>query len=243
MLSGAMFIDGMAAKVLFERGYGDLIGIKSISGKKSRTSTNWIISAEEYHNLDFGGKERNYMSATLPGTWAIGQHFEILPSDNAQVISSIVDADTTRKLPAMLAFQNSLGGRVVIHAWDYEACIDTAFFNPLRRKQMQSAIRWLSHGKPALLFKSDGAYPLSFYRKAADGNLIIGAFNLTLDAWQESCFELAFDGKMPTPRILDEHGSWKQNDNLILALDNGVLQVKYNGKIDCKFPLIIKLII
>ena len=91
----------------------------------------------------------------------------------------------------MIRSENNAGGRIIIHAWEYQSALGIAFTNLYRRMQMQSAIWWLSHDKPALLIDGDGVYPLAIRKDFADGRILMTLFNLSLDPWHE--VKITFD--------------------------------------------------
>ena len=240
LLKRSVFMDGEAASVLMERGFGDMIGIKGISEAKARAELPWVVSAEEYWNAEFGGEARRYLSCNLPSLEAKGRFHILQPTDDAQIVSSLVNPDTERIATAMTAFQNKSGGRIVVHALNYASCLGAAFYSPLRREQMQNVVKWLSNGQPSILFKADGSYGLA-WRKQAGGAEIVGCFNLTHDEWSISHFEMAWGTTMPHVFILNDDGIWSKTTKVALSLENGVLAIQYHGEISYRRPLILKL--
>ncbi|MBE6389022.1 MAG: hypothetical protein E7043_02490 [Lentisphaerae bacterium] len=240
LLHGGILLDAMAAKILFERGFGELIGIRQIRFPESRREFGKIVSAEEFHSVLFGGRDGCYLTATLPflNSTARFSSFETLPG--AIEISSWVDPDTCRFAPAMSGFVNSLGGRVVVHSLEYKSCFGPSFASPFRREQLHGVINWLAGGTAPLLFDCDGAFALAF-RKECSGHTVIGAFNLNLDDWFESRFSMSWDNGMPRISVLGADGKWLPEPALNAGIDGKKLTVTMQKKVDFKFPLILRL--
>ena len=70
------------------------------------------------------------------------------PAPGAKLISRIVDPDAKPCYPAMIAFENELGGRVAISAIDLQRSYGRPFNHPHRAQQYHSVVRWLACGRP-----------------------------------------------------------------------------------------------
>ena len=239
-LTRGVFLDGVAAGILLERGFGEKIGLKRIEKPAGRLQLPWVVSAEEFHNSGFGGAARKYLTATLPFLSAAGKFCPLEAVDSAQVVSSWVDPDTNRLSPAMIAFENDLGGRVIVHGLEYQSCCGVAFFHPFRREQLQSAIRYLGKGKAAMLFQCDGAYPMA-WRKDMENSTVIGCFNLNLDPWHESTFDLHWTKTAPRVFSLNASGNWEEAREVELTCDSDQLRLTCRSTIDHRLPLVLKL--
>lgn len=227
ILSGGLFLDGVAAAVLFERGFGDSIGLREICPATCVDDIE-TLAAEEFHNQSFGGRDGVFMSLTLPG-------FEgrpaICPVDlvaETQVISTFVDPDTIKKCPAMYAFENSFGGRIIVHLYSLSSAFGVPFLNSHRRRQYQAAIRWLFRGSMPLLI-IDRVHPLSF-RKDSSRSSLLGFFDLTLDRSSNIAFELNDDRQIIDIKLLAGE-SWQDPPALEVQRRGG--HIKCN--LDCDF--------
>lgn len=239
-LTRGVLLDGVAAGILLERGFGAEIGLKRIAPPAVRVQLPWVVSAEEFHNVEFGGAPRKYLTATLPFLSADGRICPLEAAEGAQVISSWVDPDTNRTSPAMIAFENAGGGRVIVHGMEYQSCCGVAFCHPFRREQLQSAIRYLGKGSEAMLFQCDGAYPLAWRRDMADST-VIGCFNLNLDAWPECSFDLGWQGAVPRVRVLTASGNWEDCSGIEMTQSAGRLRITCRNRVEHPFPLVLKL--
>lgn len=241
-LTGGMLLDGVAAKVLLERGFGDQIGLKRVGEPMERRQLPWVVSAEEFHNTEFGGAPRKYLTATLPFLSASGRICLLEAADSAQVISSWVDPDTSRKAPAMIAFENAEGGRVIVHGMEYQSCCGVAFNHPFRREQLQNVVRYLGKGKEAITFRGDGAYPLAWRRDMADVT-VVGCFNLNLDSWRESIFDLYWSKPVPRILYLSADGDWLAAEGAVeLNAKENRLTIVWRREVDHRLPLVLKLV-
>lgn len=241
-LTGGVLLDGVAAKILLERGFGEKIGLKQIGEPMSRRRLSWVVSAEEYHNAAFGGAPRKYLTASLPFLSAAGRFCLFEAADSAQVISSWVDPDTERKAPAMIAFENALGGRVVVHGMEYQSCCGVAFNHPFRREQLQNVVRYLGKGAEAITFRCDGAYPLAWRRDMADVT-VVGCFNLNLDSWRESIFDLYWSKPVPRILYLSADGDWLAAEGAVeLNAKENRLTIVWRREVDHRLPLVLKLV-
>ncbi len=111
----------------------------------------------------------------------------------------------------MTAFENSLGGRVIVHAWDYASAIGplgVSYHHPLRQKQLQAAVRWLFKNQAPVMVTGDGAWPLALRKDDADGTLT-GLINLSLDAWATAQLELHTDKPVQSVEVLQANGAWQ----------------------------------
>jgi len=201
-----LLLDGVAAQVLMERGFGEQIGLKSI--KHPEPVFNQQRIAEELLDINSCGKPQMYMTCSLPGVNNVARCCPMEPAEQATVISRFVAPDTRPIEPAMIYYENSAGGRIAIHAWEYHSALGVGFANSYRKMQMQSAIQWLSRDKPALLIDGDGAYPLAIRKDLTNGDILMTLFNLSLDAWREIKFTFDSPHNNYTIQQLQENNRW-----------------------------------
>jgi hypothetical protein len=210
LLSRGLFLDGTAAAILCERGFAADIGMKAMQ-QPIKLENLGAFSAEEFANPDFGGTRHLYMSAQLPQVDYNAKFAVMQPDPRTAIVTQLVNPDTQPIHPAMTAFENSLGGRVIIHAWDYASSVGPlgiSFHSTIRQRQMQSAVCWLFRNQAPLLVNGDGVYPLTFRKDRGDGTLL-GFFNLSLDPWPGVEFEFFAPQPIAIVSILDADGKWK----------------------------------
>lgn len=238
MLSKGILLDAVAAGVLVERGFAEDIGLKSIE-KPQKLYSIGPFSAEEYFNPKFGGHDKKFMTMILGRDYNPSVSLmQLMPG--AEIISVLADADAEKHDPMFIAFENALGGRVVVTALDTRDAIG-GFFNPYRLEQFHNIVCWLSRGKPELLVKPEnGAYPMC-WRKDCSNYTIAGVFNLSLDPWDKTVFTMAFNKIPRTIKRLNSSGRWTCLNNFRCELHEGILKIEYSGTVDFYEPLVLML--
>jgi hypothetical protein len=232
-----LLLDGPAAGVLVERGFGEEIGLADIAPTCNADTLDYVISAEEIHEPTFGGADRRYVTCILPNLGRNLQLCPLTPSPAARVVSSFVDADTTRRAPAMIACENARGGRVVVHSLDYSATAGIAFFHPHRQAQLSAVANWLWRGKlPATV--TGGVWPWTF-RMDNDGRTLLGLMNLSLDPWDDATFRLAETRRVNKLRRLSPTGRWTAPAALSAEPAEGGWTIRWNKPVPYHEPLFI----
>jgi len=239
MLRGGMLVDGVAARVLYDRGYGRYIGVKSIEKPKPLRDIGLFIS-EEFHNRKFGGGPGKYMTLALPQLGGNPPFCAVAPARGAETVSRLIYAPRLKRFePCMMAYENSLGGRVVVHGFDLTSSFGTAFNRPFRTEQMQGVVRWLARERPPLIV-TGGAYPLAL-RKDCGRRTHLGLFNLTLDAWPLAEFEMETRHTLEKAEILSAGGRWREAQGLKTRKTRGRLTLRYERAVTYDRPLFITL--
>ena len=236
MLQGAMFIDAEAACVLVERGFAKEIGVKSIQ-QPQLLDTLGVFSAEEFFNEKFGGLEKTFLTLTMPNLGGRPDFSIAETLQGAEPISRLVDPDTAASHTCMYAYENGLGGRVIVHLLDLASAYGIAFNSTFRAKQLRNAIEWLSRGRIALCVQG-GVYPLAL-RKDCEEFTLLGLFNLTLDRWPYVKFEFQDERVIDKMEILTQAGQWEQSEKLSRELSNGRICVRYNDSVQNSQPLFV----
>lgn len=228
ILSKGALIDLSAMKCLIDMGYGDLLGA---SIKKTIHKYDEPLAAEEYFNTDFGGAKNMYLTNTLPHLGGNPEIAEFELAYGAILVSHIVDPDNVARYPFLTLYENKLGGRTALYPVDIEyMSTGKAFLSPYRKIQMKNVLNWLSRGNIAMEVES-GPYPLSL-RIDKDDEIILAAFNLTLDDWPKMAFNLSTDRKINGHvQILQEDGTWKSEETTTITQSDGKVRVELNKPI------------
>ncbi len=238
MLSEGLFLDAVAARILFERGFGKHIGLKKIAMPICIDSLE-PLAAEEYHNQAFGGEKGKMLTLTIPNLLGRPSYAAAKISPKAKVISDLVDPDAKRKYPAMFAFENSLGGRVVVHLLDWATSCGIAFNHTYRRQQIQNVMQWVSkNALPAVV--PGNVFPLIIRRDLEDHS-ILTVFNLTLDEYSQTEIDINDERKIKDVQILSEAGKWQRNKALTVQLNKNTYNIVYNKLVNYSRPLVIKI--
>lgn len=242
LLAKGLFLDGPAARILVERGFGLEIGLAEVAAPCHRRDLSGPVAAEEIHDPEFGGGARKYLTVTLPTLWSDGRFCRLKPRPGARSVADFVDPDTVRVMPAMVAFVNSRGGRVVTHALDYQSAFGVSYCHPFRRDQLHHVVKFLYGDRcPDILFQGDGAYALA-WRKTAGNFTVLGCFNFNLDGWTRCRFTLAAppEAGMPRPERLTEAGIWTGDDRLTVSPLPGGWRIDFAGPVDFRLPLVLR---
>ncbi|MFC1526671.1 hypothetical protein ACFL6X_07675 [Candidatus Latescibacterota bacterium] len=237
LLSSAILMDGPAAQVLTERGFGKLIGLRSVEASRCIDELGGPYSAEEYFNRRFGGADGKYLTLTVPGLGGRPSLCEARLARGAEVVSRLVDPDARRLPVSAYAFQNRLGGRVFVHLLDLDTAYGVAFNHTFRAQMLQHAVRWLSRSRPALLARGDGVYPLALRRDLKDGRCLLGLFNLTLDPWSEVELELEARREPGAIEVLTPGGKWERTKKAAAEKKGGRVLLRYRGAVPFDEPL------
>lgn len=236
MLSKGVLLDAVAAKVLFDRGYGKEIGLRSIQDPVCIDELG-TFSAEEFFNTKFGGADKKFMTLTIPDLGGRPGLSIVELAGGTEVISSIVDPDAKQHHICMYAYENNLGGRAAVHLFDLASAYGTAFNHTFRAEQLQGVVRWLSREHVPVLVKG-GVYPLAF-RKDCGKRTYIGFFNLTLDEWPFAEFRLADERTVDRLEKLSSSGRWTKCSDLSVNKKDGCVIIRYEKPVTHDMPVFI----
>jgi hypothetical protein len=140
----------------------------------------------------------------------------------------------------MTAFENSAGGRVVIHSYDYSS-LGSVAYSPLRLRQLHNVFQWLSRNRMPVLVDGDGVYPLALRHDAEDGGMLLGLFNLSLDEWHEVTFDL--DGSFQDMDVesLGRDGRWEKAETASISGGKGRTKLRWQGELPFTNPLFLRI--
>lgn len=178
----SVLLDATAASLLVERGFGRLLGIRECAWRSLQES------AFSYERLGADGPR---VSAQRCATRLL----EILPLENAEVLSTIHRASHETLWPGALAWKNSPDARVATLCYPLEpgAQFFMGFFNAFRRESLQNLIFQLAPpGKNAAVTN----HPMHAYRVETARGTLLAACNISDDAaseltWAVGCGEFA----------------------------------------------------
>lgn len=198
LLSGAVLLDGAAARGLTARGFGALIGV---------TAKEWeglTISAE-----DFGDE---CLQGTVNGAADLTRHdpAAIESSRFLHANSGLVEAKEFLA-PGSLRFVNGLGGRIAVLAPDVPRHWDLShfvYFTETRKRQMAKTLRWLGGGRiPGGAYYVGDAPVWCKAGTAKTGELVLYFDNLDLDAVEP--LGVRFEVAPKTIERLCDDGVWR----------------------------------
>ncbi len=139
-LTRGLLLDGPAADILLQRGFGEYIGLEDA---RFVTQDEVLYSIEESLDSEFGYRKGAQISVnawrTLQPRMLQGR---LAPK--ARIISVLLSPLQERVGHGGLVFENALGGRVAVMPWS--AAHGMHLFT-LRQAQLDKVIAWLSKGK------------------------------------------------------------------------------------------------
>jgi hypothetical protein len=238
ILAKGLLLDGHAAYVLFRRGFGKAIGLKSIDKPKNMYALDGVYAAEELFNKKFGGADKKFITMVYRDREPVS--FALLrPVRSAEIISRVVDADARRHTVCMYAYENKWGGRVAVHAVDLASAYCESFNHPFRAESLQRVVRWLGRGEVPVFAGGEGVYPWVL-RKDFDSETLLGLFNLTLDPWRFVELELSDKRHVDRLQLLSQAGRWKSDNALSAKKTAGRYTVRYDKPVPYDAPLFIR---
>jgi len=229
LLAGGALLDGSAARVLHELGYGALIGVEP--GEKIDSLSLPLAAERDDQAPDASPDDPVYMAL-----WSVGadEHDCFHPLrllEGATAASWLVDNDGKAVFPGMVLFENQAGGRVATHAFDLSRNAHPCFMNWRRRSQLQRVIRWLGRGRVDLI--ADGGAWMIPVRRDFDDYVFIAVLNVENDGWDY--LELAFESDWPAGKtrfeLLDESGVFGEVRPATLAADGPNVRARLDVRV------------
>ncbi|MBI5093753.1 MAG: hypothetical protein HZB26_15075 [Candidatus Hydrogenedentes bacterium] len=138
-LAAGLLLDGPAAAAMVERGLGELIGL---ADTRFITQDEVLYSMEESLDAEFGLRPSAQMSLNADKPYA-NRLLQGQLLSGARLISDLRDPTQRVVGHGALAFENSLGGRVVVVPWDASAGTNLC---TQRRAQLAKVLAWLARG-------------------------------------------------------------------------------------------------
>jgi hypothetical protein len=138
-LERGLLLDGPAAAILVERGFGELIGITDTG---FITQAEMLYSMEESIDAEFGLRPGAQMSlnAEKPYKHRLLQGVVL---DGARVISVLRSPTQEQVGHGAFVFENGIGGRVAVMPWDATAGANLC---TQRYAQIRKVVAWLGRG-------------------------------------------------------------------------------------------------
>lgn len=223
-LSKGLFLDGDAAKLLYDRGYGKYLGVEvgedAVKGMQIYDLGEKEIICDKFVTE---GKGRTMTSAHMYAK-SNGRLLELKITDPK--CEAVAEAYTFQKefiSVAMTRFENSLGGRVVIMGQTLENNESQSIFNHRRQRLIQSLLKWC--GGDYICVKNE-AKVMPVVNRAIDENKsgfkgVVTLVNLSDDDFESLPLYLPDEWKACEKLlIMDEDGNWVDMD--YIETDDGI---------------------
>jgi len=216
-LHKGLILDGRAAAILLQRGFGSLLGIDD---GESFSKTSLILGAERWN------QEYLALRMVCEDTEECVLH-RFKPLAQAHVLSELVNYRHQVLFPRWILFENQYGGRCAIYTAEMARRPSLCFMNWKRRRQMQQIVTWLWHDQPVLL-ADGGAWMVPGRRDRADCT-DVSLLNLDLDPWDSIQLRMA----MPKAssyvfQVLQQNGQWQEIQPTSLSVRDNTLTADFD---------------
>jgi hypothetical protein len=171
LLSGGLLLDAASAEILCRRGYGRLLGVDVVE-ILDREQSDYAV--EEFLAGGLGVPVGHFFNVNLTTHMAL-----LKPQRGAKAWSRILNAERRTIGAGMVAFRNSLGGRVVTYAVADPS--DRVPYNDQRQAQWQAAVRFAAGGRFAAPMVTSGAHLMPIYF-ADERRRLLAIYNESDDA-------------------------------------------------------------
>ncbi|MBN1435826.1 MAG: hypothetical protein JW936_02020 [Sedimentisphaerales bacterium] len=180
MLKGGLLLDGDSAAIACQRGFGQYLGVE-VGQAIDRESDSYSIERVVASHM---GVPKGYC---LNANHSVAQAYPITPLPGADEWTEILRPDGTRFGAGIVAYENSLGGRVVTYAVAEPACLPASY---QRQKIVQAIVGYLNASNP-LPMVTGGPHLLPIYFSTPEQSHLV-----ILNAWP--------DAAQPTIKIANQ---------------------------------------
>ena len=233
LLRGSVFLDGKAAHCLAERGFGKLIGAEVVSGGKATFCHEGIRDVADFQAIK-GRLMYNFLFA--PAGSEGGSFYELKPVSEAEILTDFVDPSENPVVPGMIRFENTLGGRVAITAFDIAGNESSAVFNYRKKEVVRTTIEWLgSSPLPVFVANIPNVFCV-FNRSKSNDYAVVTITNLSTDSYDTIDLDVAPEWIGSSIEQLNDDGKWMVAK--AISKDN---KIKINTKLTVMNPVILKI--
>ncbi len=229
LLQGSVFLDGHAALLLSQRGYSKMIGAEVSSRKDTKLHPFYesIRNPEEYKNVH-NSWMYNYV-------WAFNSSnkdaiYQIRPLEGAEIVADLVNSENQSFYPGMVRFENELGGRVAVMAYNlndsyiYTRCI--SIFNYSKKELIHQVIEWLGKEPLPVFVKQIPNTFCIFNRSVSNDYAIAVIIGLSSDSFDSFSLDIAPEWINSRFELLHNNGMWKsadtESENRTLKVNTGL---------------------
>jgi hypothetical protein len=233
LLQGSVFLDGKAACYLTKMGFGELIGAEVIPGSKATFSHEGIRDIADFENIK-GRLMYNFIFA--PAGSEGGSFYELKPLNDAEILTDFLDPSESPVIPGMIRFENKLGGRVAITAFDLENNESSAVFNYRKKEVVRRTIEWLGRSPlPVFVAKTPNVFCI-FNRSKTSSQAIVTITNLSTDTYDSIDLEVSPEWIGSSIEQLNDDGKWIVEK--AISKDN---KINIKTKLTVMNPVILKI--
>ena len=216
-LSGGLFLDGGAARELYNRGLGKYIGV-SVGENIAAGYTGYDLGAREVIKppFDVFSCGKNMPIAHMYAPKGNGKLLELTVTDSkTEVISEAYTFDKKFISTAMTRFENSLGGRVVVMGMTVKGNMSQSLFNYRRMRLFEELVKWCGGDVPLVRGEPNVHLIFNRARNGEEFSHLLTAINLGEDTLDSISVYLPEDMRKKRIFHLTEDGEWKETDHVI----------------------------
>ncbi|MGZ9586600.1 hypothetical protein [Paenibacillus marinisediminis] len=243
MLGSGVFLDGLAAMYACRRGYGELLGVEVTELEVALCNT---LVSERLTKLDEwtepgAGTMMYFVNLAQP----VQQYpcvFHISSKHpEVRVMSELWNDSEEAIVPAVTLYENSLGGRVAVMAYDLRQNASASIYNYKRKEQIRGITEWLGRSNlPVYAVKEPNVF-VSAQENPETGDKLIAVYNLSLDPLEQVTLAIDAGWSKSYAYRLQDDGVWElldQADN-VTSKDKVMLNVR--GAFATLQPLVLRL--
>ncbi len=238
LLQGNVFLDGHAAYLLSKKGFSKLIG----ATVSTREETILPPFYEGVRNPDNYAEINNRLMYNY--AWAFNSSnkdsfYQIKSLFGAEVITDFLNTRNQPLYPAMIRFENDLGGRVAVMAFNlndsYIFSRSISIFNYVKKELIRQTIEWLGN-KPLPVFVKHmpNAFCI-FSRSESNDYAVVVITSLSSDTFDSFSLDLAPEWIESKFEILDSNGVWE-----VKSVETQNRTIKFNTSLSVMNPVILK---
>ncbi len=232
LLGGSVFLDGSAAFCLFKRGFGELIGAEVSSGKGADFCYEGIRNSQNFSNIK-GSLMYNLIFA--PAGSEGGSFYILKPSDKTEIITDFLDAGEKPVIPGMVRFENRLGGRVAITAFDLNGNRSSTVFNYKKKELVRQTIEWLGNQQLPVFVKDLPNVFCIFNRSDSGNHAVVTLISLCTDPFSSFSIDVSHEWLNAKVELLNGMGNWEY-----LKVETIGRTKKINAALTLMTPVILK---
>ncbi|MFC5404514.1 hypothetical protein [Cohnella soli] len=243
LLGSGVFLDGLAAMYACRRGYGDMLGVDVTELEVALCDTlvsERLTKLDEWTPSEAG--ERMYFVNLAMAVQQYASVFHIKPKyQEVRVMSELWNDCDEAVVPAVTLYENSLGGRVAVMAYDLRQNASASIYNHKRKEQIRGITEWLGRSNLPVYAVKDPNVFVSAQENPKTGDKLIAVYNLSLDPLEQVTLAIDAGWSRSYAYRLQDDGVWTlvdQADN-VLAKDKVLLRVQ--GAFATLQPLVLRL--
>ncbi|MEN8228118.1 MAG: hypothetical protein ABFS38_08190 [Bacteroidota bacterium] len=238
LLQGSLFLDGHAAHLLSKKGFSKLIGAEVFAREDTLLPPFYegVRNPENYSGIN-NRLMYNY-------TWAFNRRnkdafYQIKSLSGTEIITDFLNTRNQPLYPAMIRFENDLGGRVAVMAFNlndnYVFSRSISIFNYVKKELMRQTIEWLGKEPLPVFVKQIPNTFCIFNRSKSNDYAVVVITGLSSDSFDSISLDIAPEWINSRFELLNRKGIWEP---IKAEIQNST--IKLNTSLSVMNPVILK---